>query len=152
MRLKSFLIICLIVVLAACQSPTPLPMLTIKDGEEFSLVVDQYAATSNLDITLRFLGVTSDERCPSELECAVSGPVSVLLSTQQRDAVAAEITLQSFTDSNGRAPEGLFEGMQDRVTVGDYLIRLKGVLPYPVKSFNEIKDAKYQVTFVVSRQ
>ena len=152
MRLKSFLIICLIAVLAACQSGTPLPTLTITDGEELTLTVDQYAVTSNLDITIRFLGVTSDERCPSELECAVSGPVSVLLSIQQGDAVAAEITLQSFTDNNGRAPEGPFEGIQDRVTVGNYLIRLKGVLPYPVKSFNEIKDAKYQVTLVVSRQ
>ena len=152
MKLTRYSWLILIVVLIACQRATPLPTLTIKDGEEFTLAVDQYAVTSNLDITLRFLGVAGDERCPSELECAVSGPVSVLLSIQQGDAVAAEITLQSFTDSNGRAPEGPFEGIQDRVTAGDYLIRLQGVLPYPVKSFNEIKDAKYQVTLVVSRQ
>ena len=152
MKSNHFITVVLIAVLAACQSATPLPTLTITDSEEFTLAVDQYAVTSNLDITIRFLGVAGDERCPSELECAVSGPVSVLLSIQQGDAVATEMTLQSFTDSNGRAPEGPFEGIQDHVTVGDYLIRLKGVLPYPLKSFNEIKDAKYQVTLVVSRQ
>ena len=152
MKLTSCISLLLIVVLAACQNATALPTLTITDGKEFTLAVDQYAVTSNLDITIRFLGVGSDQRCPSELECAVSAPVSVTLSIQQGDAVAAEIILQTFTDYSGRALEGPFEGIQDRITVGDYLIRVKGVVPYPVKSFNEIKDAKYEVTLVVSRQ
>ena len=150
---RNFLItILLIFILAACQSATPLPTLTITEGEEFTLVVDQYATTSDHGITIRFLGVAADERCPSELECAVSGSVSVSLSVQQGDAAASEMTLDTFTDYDGRSPEGPFDGIQDRVRVGDYLIRLKGVLPYPVKSFNESKDAKYQVTLVVSRQ
>jgi hypothetical protein len=75
-----------------------------------------------------------------------------MFSVQENDASAVEITLQTFTDNDGRAPEGPFEGIQDRVSVGDYLIRIKGVLPYPVKSFNEIKDAKYLVTLAVSGQ
>ena len=149
MKSKHFITLLLIAVLAACQSATPLPTLTIKDGEEFTLAVDQYAVTSNLDITIRFLGVAGDERCPSELECAVSGPVSVSLSVQQGDAVAAEITLQSFTDRNGRSPEGPFEGIQDRVEVAGHEIRIRGILPYPAKSFNEIKDAKYLVTLTM---
>ena len=152
MKPKSFIPFLLITVLAACQTATPSPTLTITEGEEFTLAMDQSATASDGNLTIRFLGVGGDQRCPSELECAVSGPVSVSLSVQQKNETATEITLQTFTDNDGRAPEGPFEGIQDRVSIGGYLIRVKGVVPYPVKSFNEIKDAKYQVTLAVSRQ
>ena len=152
MKRNYFILFLLITILAACQAATPLPTLTITEGEEFTLAVDQSATTTDGALTIQFISVGGDQRCPSALECAMSGPVSVTLSVQQKDVPATEITLQTFTDDDGSAPEGPFEGIQDRVTVGDYLIRVTRVLPYPVKSFNEIKDAMYQVTLWVKKK
>ena len=99
-------------------------------------------------LTITFNSVLSDERCPSEIECAASGPVTVSLSVQQGNEPPANLILQIFTDVNGRAPGRQFEGIEDCVEVGAHLIRLVGVLPYP-QNLSRIKASDYQATFTV---
>lgn len=152
MKIKSSVLLTLLIwVLAGCQMSTPQPITAPLD-EDFTLEAGQSATITGTDLRVTFNSILKDERCPSDLECAASGPVAVSLSVQQGDGTVTDITLQTFTDYEGRSPEGPFEGIQDRIPVGDYWIRVKGVVPYPVKSFNEIKDAQYQVTLAVSRQ
>ncbi len=151
MKQKYFILFLLITILAACQAATPLPTLTIKDGEEFTLAVDQSGTLTDTDLTLQLIGVTGDERCPSEIECVISGPVSLSLSAQIGDSEATNLNIQLFTSNDGRAPEMQFEGIEDRTIFEGYLIRTVSILPYPAKSFDEIKDSEYRVTFLVTR-
>lgn len=143
-------LILLILLLASCQLTPPPPPITASVSDEFILASGQSAAITGTDLTLKLIAVPGDERCPIEIECAASGPVTLSISIQKGESEPADFILQSFTDSNGRAPQGPFEGIQDRMEFEGYLIQVKGVLPYPVRSMGEVKDSEYQVSFVIT--
>ncbi len=148
--LLPFLLMALILV--GCKPATPPPPITIPVGAEFSLAPGQSATLEGAGLTIQLISVGSDERCPSGIECAVSGPVTMTISVQKGSSqTPTQIVLQSFTDNDGRAPEMEFEGIQDRVTFGGFQIKAAGVLPYPVKQKNEIKASDYRVSFVVTK-
>src|SRR5215510_5989919 len=142
-------ILSLAILLSACQPATPAST-TVKTDTEFTLVIHQSATLENTGISFQLTGIPSDARCPSEIECFASGSVTVNISTQKDSASPAEFTLQTFTDNDGRAPKGHFEGMTESVEYEGYVIQIKGVLPYPVKKFGEIKDSEYQVAFLIT--
>ena len=131
---------------AACQSAIPLVDTNI--NKEFSLAPGQTARIRGTDLTLTFNAVLSDDRCPIEVECAASGPVTVSLTVQRGDIVPAGLALETLTDEEGRSPGVPFEGIQDSVEAGDYIVRLLGVLPHP-RNLSGIKAADYEATFVV---
>jgi hypothetical protein len=141
----------LVLLLTACQSATPSPI-TAATGTEFTLAPDQTATFEGMDFSIRLVGITDDERCPSEIECAMSGPVSLTISVQKDSESPVEYALQTFTSNDGRAPEGHFEGIQDNIEHEGYIVQVKSVLPYPVLSFDEIKDSEYQVSFLVAEK
>jgi len=147
-KLSAFII--LIAMLMACQTVTPLPAVTTARDAEFTLAPDQTAMIDGTSLTIRLIGVGGDQRCPSEIECAISGPVSISLSVQTGSGDPTSIDLQTFTDNNGRAPDIQFEGINDRATHEGYLIRVLGVLPYPVKPASPIKSSEYRVTLIVT--
>jgi hypothetical protein len=136
----------IVCMLAACQ--TPLSPIKVPVNNEFTLARDQSAKIRGTDMVVTFNSILSDERCPSEVECAASGPVTASISIQQGDDQPSPVTLQTFTDQEGRAPGNEFEGIQDSVEAGDYLIRIVGVLPYP-RNLSGIKSSDYQVTLIV---
>jgi hypothetical protein len=45
----------------------------------------------------------------------MSGPVSLSIAVQKEAAAPVEFAMQTFTSNNGRAPDGPFEGIEDRV-------------------------------------
>ena len=104
------------------------------------------------DLTVTFHSVVSDERCPSDVECTASGPVTVSLSVQKGDAAANEFILQTFTDLDGRSPNVQFEGVTNRAEVGDYLVQLAGVTPYPTSSTIPIEASDYRVSLLISNK
>jgi len=140
----------MVLFLTGCGSATAAPVVTATLGKEFTLAPDQTATITATKLTIRLIGVGGDQRCPSEIECAISGPVSVSLSAQIGDQVATNIDLQAFTGDDGRAPDMQFQGIQDRAIYAGYLIRIVGALPYPAKSFNEIKASDYRVSVLVT--
>jgi hypothetical protein len=142
----SFLYIVLL--LAACQTASPTPAMM---NTEFTLSAGQSTTITRTGLTITFHSVLSDERCPIEIECAVSGPVMISLSIQQDGDTAATVSLETFTDQEGRAPSGSFEGIEDRIEIGDYLIQVVGVLPYP-RNLSGIKPSDYQATFIVTEK
>ncbi len=142
-------IILLATALTSCQTAPPPPPITAPVNDEFILRSSQSAAISGTDLTLKLIAVSSDERCPLDIECAMSGPVSLSISIQNETNAAVEFTLQTFTDNDGRAPDMSFEGIQDRVEFEGYIIQVKAVSPYPIKRSGEIKDSEYLVSFIV---
>ena len=144
-----FLLILLLIALTSCQAAPPPPPITASVSDEFILRPSQSAAILGTDLTLKLIAITSDERCPLEIECAMSGPVSLSISIQSTENAPAEFALQTFTGNDGRTPDMSFEGIQDRVEFDGYLIQIKAVQPYPTKSTAEIKNSEYQVSFIV---
>ena len=138
---------CIACALAACQTASPIMDTPVTN--EFSLETGQSARVRGTDLTITFNSVLGDNRCPSDLECAASGPVTISLTVQQEDAIPSGITLQTVTDREGRSPGVPFEGIQDSVEAGDYIIRVLGVLPYP-RNLSGIKASDYQATFLVT--
>ena len=138
--------------LAACQTtpaPSQPPVANLTVHAELPLAPGQSAAVTNTDLTITFHSIVSDERCPSESECLTSGPVTVSLSIQQGDNPATGFTLQTFTDENGRSPNVQFEGITNRAEVGEYLVQIASVTPYPEERSTPIEPAEYRLTLWV---
>ena len=144
------LFLVLMFILAACQTETPPPPATTTVNREITLAPDQSAIVTGTDLTITFHSVVSDERCPREIECAASGPVTVSLSVQQGNGTPNDFTLQTFTDVNGRSPNVQFEGITNRAEVGEYIIQISAVTPYPQNSTTEIQASEYRVALLVS--
>jgi hypothetical protein len=142
--------ICLACLSAACQTATPETSVTTTVDQEFRLAPGQSAAVAETNLILTFYSVVSDERCPSQVECTESGPVTVSLAVQQGDGAPTDFTLQTFTDQEGRSPNVQFEGVTNQAEVGDYLVRIAGLTPYPKDISTTIEPSEYRVTLVVS--
>ena len=144
----------MICILTACQSAAttaPSPGRAGLDTEVI-LAPSQSAAVTGTDLTVTFHSIVSDDRCPSDVECAASGPVTVSLSVQQGDEAPNEFTLQTFTDLDGRSPNVQFEGVTNRAEVGNYVIQLAGVTPYPTSPSTPIETSAYRVALLISNK
>ena len=141
-----------ICLLTACQSETPSAPKPAGLNTEVTLAPGQSASVTGTDLTITFHSVVSDERCPSEIECAASGPVTVSLSIQQGEAEPTSFTLQTFTDLNGRSPNVQFEGVTNRTELGEYAIQIAGVTPYPQNLDTKIDPSKYRLALLVSNK
>lgn len=149
---KIALVLFLLILLSGCDSTTPPAPVAADLGTEFTLAPDQTATITNANLTMRLISIGGDQRCPSEIECAISGPVSLSIAVQRSIDTSVEFDLQTFTSNDGRAPDGAFDGIEDRIEYQGYLIQVKSVLPYPAKSFDEIKDSEYRVSFLVTKK
>ncbi|MBC7877347.1 MAG: hypothetical protein H7Y59_09285 [Anaerolineales bacterium] len=149
---RNGILVFLLIALTACQSATPLPRVLITDNTEFTLAPNQEATIVSTGLVVTLLGVTSDGRCPSEIECAESGPVSLSLLVQIGNGEANEIYLQTFTDYEGRAPSMQFEGIENRIVYEGYVFQVAGVSPYPTNLEEPIKDSEYRVTLIVTQE
>jgi len=147
------LFLCLIFVLSACQpGSTPSSPVTGPVNTEITLAPGQSVAVTGADLTVTFHSVVSDERCPSDVECAASGPVAILLSVQQGDGTPTDFTLQTFTDNDGRSPNVQFEGVTNRTEIGDYIIQILSVTPYPKDLTTKIEASAYRVGLLISNR
>ncbi|MEO7838956.1 MAG: hypothetical protein ABIU06_06370 [Anaerolineales bacterium] len=137
--------------LVACQTTSVSPLVA-EQGVEFVLAPGVMATIKDTGLTIKLISVSSDGRCPSEVECTESGPVQLSLSAQKDNSMAAELMLQTFTDNEGRSPAMEFEGVTDRIVYEGYLIRFVGVLPYPEDLSTPIRQNDYRVSFVVTER
>ncbi|MCC6300110.1 MAG: hypothetical protein IT314_12495 [Anaerolineales bacterium] len=151
---RILVLLILLSALVACQksTPTPLAPITTATETEFTLGAGQSAAIVDAVFTIRLIGVDSDDRCPLEIECTESGPVTLIISLQKAPGEPVEYTLQTFTDNNGKSPEGLFEGIKDSIEYEGHVISIESVTPYPAKAKNEIEPWEYRVSFIVTKK
>ena len=145
------LFILLVLFLSACQPATPPTPISADLGVEFALAPGMSVILADEGLTITLVNVTGDARCPLDIECTESGPVSLTISVEKASGDYEEIALQTFTDNDGRAPEGPFQGIRDRVELDGYVIRVKGVLPYPTEFEKTIKQGEYRVSFIVTK-
>jgi len=144
------IIFILLVILSACQTAaTPRPPFDTISGENFTLAPVQTATVTDAGFAVTLNSVGGDARCPANVECAASGPVSISISVQKNSESPAEFNMQTFTSDDGQAPDFAFEGIQNEVEYEGYKIRIISVLPYPQELEEVIKPSDYRVTFVV---
>jgi hypothetical protein len=104
----------------------------------FNLAVNQTAYIESADLAVKFVKVTEDSRCPSDVVCVWEGRVSILVDLMQ---VSSGSGIGQFTLSLGG-------GQVSTGSFGNYSIRLLDVQPYPVSTV-EISPSDYVTTLVI---
>lgn len=119
-----------LLLLGACTSATA-PNL----GEEFQLAVGERVSIPEENLWLRFLGVASDSRCPSDVVCVWEGDGAALIEVAPLVGDSKTDTLHTTLD-----PKVISLGLLE---LG--LIQLD---PYPI-STSTIEPDEYVVTLIV---
>ena len=92
----------------------------ITPGEPFRLGVDEEMRLSSEELTVRFLGVTGDSRCPTGVNCFWAGDAAAEVRLTRGD----DVTSVTVHTSGG-------EKFPRQVEVFGCTLRLEDVEPYP---------------------
>ncbi len=127
------LIVCAAAMAAGCgASPTsPEGPLTV------TAILQAGQTTSAGGLSVTFVGVTTDSRCPAAAICITSG----------------DATLQFAFSANNRAADGqlqVYHPDKKHTQYEGFTIEVQNLAPYPI-TFNSIKPEDYRVTIRVSR-
>ncbi len=128
------LILALCVGAAACSSSSPTDPGPI--DAQLILAPGQSAPIGNSTTAIRFVGVTSDSRCPAAAICVSAGDAVARFEVGNRRAAAA-VDLHTTFDPKQAAAAGL-------------TVQLLELSPYPI-TFNDIQPSEYRVTIRVTR-
>jgi hypothetical protein len=106
-------------------------------GNEFTLAIKQTASISGEDLSIKFVDVTADSRCPSGVECPWAGEVKILLNIKTNGSTQQIEMTQLGTGDN--------EGQK----VGNYIYKFT-VEPYPV-STHQIEKSEYRLNMTITK-
>lgn len=126
--------------LARAESIQEPQNITAELSNQFQLKIGQTALIESENIKLRFLNVTEDSRCPSDVICVWEGQVTILLDIIHNDQNLGDLALT------------IRGGDQTLVakTFDDYSIQLMQVEPYP-KASEPTQSSDYVATLLVSK-
>lgn len=110
---------------------------TARLNQPFQLGVQQQIVVDGL--TIQFLGISEDSRCPTDVQCMWAGQVSARFQVSSNNIPATEVVLT----------EGAGTDTQSTTTVDGYQIQLGEVTPYP-NTQNPIEPDGYTVTLTVT--
>ena len=124
-----FTMVGLAALLSACAS-TSGPRL----GDEFTLRVGQSAAISELNLWMRFIQVTADSRCPTNVTCVWAGDGAVLIEVAPLNGDSHESELHTNLEPSsialGKATLQLvrldpYPANPGSIAPGDYIVTLR---------------------------
>lgn len=101
----------------------------VQQGREFELAVLQDAKITGTSVTVRFLGVTNDSRCPSDVKCVWAGNAIARFNLSAPGQQALVTSLNSTLDPKS-------------VQYGGITLSLTGLKPVP-KSGSTIPATDY---------
>ena len=108
-------------------------------GENFEMKIGEEANCKNCTaLSLNFVGIKEDSRCPEFTNCIWEGQAVVELSINTGSKMPLELIMQKSKPELGQK------------VVGDYSYKLEKVDPYP-KSGTSIQDEDYIITLVVEK-
>jgi hypothetical protein len=119
----------------ACSTPPK----AVEPGAPVELTLSPGTSASASGLTVTFLAVTGDSRCPVDVTCAWAGTASIALRLAASGGTPASITLD-LNDPERR-----------KQIYGRYLIELLELTPEP-RSDTEIAQPDYSVRLRVSPQ
>lgn len=106
--------------------------------ERFTLSQGESARVASTDVTLTFLDVQGDSRCPADAVCIQGGDAVVRVRAASGSRTE---TLELHTGDSSRA-SAQYQG---------YTVALAELQPYPFSSRPPIAQGDYRATLVVSR-
>ncbi|MFY3740340.1 MAG: hypothetical protein HMLIMOIP_000777 [Candidatus Nitrosomirales archaeon] len=115
-------------------------LITAKLNTEFHLEIGQTALIESKNISVRFLNVTEDSRCPSDVVCVWEGQVTILLNIMQHDQDLGDFAL-TIRGGDETLAAKTFDG---------HAVQVMQVEPYP-KASEPIQTSDYVATLVVSK-
>jgi hypothetical protein len=121
-----FLILCL----AGCSSATE-----VDTTQEFTVAPLEEVNVRGTDLSVAFLGVVSDSRCPLKAQCVWAGDASVEIQTWLNDADDALPRRDTLHTHEG--PRSL--------DLGNVVLELSDLAPYPVEP-GTIPPEEYRAT------
>jgi hypothetical protein len=111
----------------------------IKVDISMTVVPGQRVTVDGTTLTVQFIGVASDSRCPADALCVTQGDAVAVFEASV--AASAGARLELGTSNSRRTAE-----------VGTYSVELRGLDPYPFASLPPIQPSDYRATLrVVSR-
>jgi len=118
------------------------PAVPVEIGQPFDLKINQSAYFQSSELAIKFVNITEDSRCPSDVTCVWEGQASVLVSFNASGGKSAGNFTLTIRGS----------GSADLSTkaVNGYLLRLVDVQPYPT-SKQKISLSDYTARFVLSK-
>ena len=120
---------------SACsrQSPTA-------PSEPASFVLSPGQSVSYSALTVRFIGVPADSRCPGDALCVqfAAGDATVLVET-------------SSGGSSRRSELQVNDSARRRVSQGGFIVELTQLSPYPFASRPPIAAGDYRATILITR-
>ena len=93
----------------------------VSPGNEFNLGVNQVANLAGESLTIKFVGIESDSRCPTGSRCFWQGQVKASITIEQNGEDLGGFTLI----------KGVGQSSSAIATVAGYKIKLLDVNPYP---------------------
>lgn len=131
MKSKALLVGIVVIVLTVACTATPLSgKVVLKPGQSTG------DASQSVEVT--FIEVLEDSRCPANAICVWQGNVKV------RIEVSYGTEIQQYRLTLGQ----LLEGDTDSITIGEFMITLIQVDPYPLAS-QPTNAANYQITLEI---
>ena len=133
-----------LLLLAGCSQTLPDDIAyKAKLGEEFGLKPGELALIEPEGISVRFLNVTQDSRCPKDVQCIWAGQVSVLVKVEENGVSRGDFEL-TLGPGGGELAKKSFDG---------YSIQVFSVeLPYGRTAGQKVEVTDYIGKFVVSRE
>lgn len=115
------------------------PLVKIELNEPFPLKINQAGRLDSVGLTIEFLSVFEDSRCPVQVDCAQAGQarISIFVGFVNMEPAAFELNTNSSLK-------------KDVIPFDDYQIRLLKLEPYPETLEEKIPPADYQAMFVIS--
>jgi hypothetical protein len=110
--------------------------ITASLGQEFTLPVGQTAIISGESLSIKFVEVTGDSRCPTGVQCIQAGDVKCLMLIKYMQSTSSLVYTQS--GGNDNSPE----------VFNKYIISFR-VEPYP-ESGKQIAGSDYKLVMTVT--
>ncbi|MBL0171533.1 MAG: hypothetical protein IPP90_12515 [Gemmatimonadaceae bacterium] len=146
MRLGIVLPFAVLLAASACNSPArdvltlpTAPASTVPLGTDFTLAPGESVVVNTGALTLTFVGVTSESRCPTNalIQCIWGGSVRIALRATS-SAGSRDIPLETLTN-------------KDTGTIDHFVVQLVAVTPAPV-TLDPIPAGAYRATLRIVRK
>lgn len=123
----------------ACAS-SPVGRDTSQDtGTRLVLAAGEARRVPETDLTLTFVRLVADSRCPTGVTCVREGDATVLVRVDRPGSAAADLTLHTSGPGSGD------------VVVDNVLVTLIDVMPYP-REDQTPRPEEYRVTLLIRRK
>jgi hypothetical protein len=132
-KLWVWIVILMLLILSGCNKPAGNE---VSLGQEFTLSVGQSVMVAGENLSIKFIDVTSDSRCPKGATCIWEGEVSALIEITSSGSTYRKVLTQPGSSSSTKTSFTNYEIMFD-------------IQPYPELN-KEIDRKDYRLELVIN--